>query len=189
MLVGYARTSTTEQVNGLESQLLSLQRAGCEKIFSEQISSKAERDQLRRALEFAREGDVFVVTKLDRLARSMRNLLDIVETLENKHVSLRILDMNLDTSTATGKLMLNVIGAVAEFEHAVMLERQREGIAVARAKGKFKGRPSIVPKLMPEIRQLHESGVKPVEIARRLNISRISVYRALRSSSIESNAE
>src|SRR5690606_13852667 len=110
-------------------QIEQLKKSGCEKIFSEQISARAERLELERALEFVREGDIFVVTKLDRLARSMRDLVRIVERLQTKNVPLRILDMNLDTSTPTGTLMLNVLGAVAEFERAIMLERQREGIA------------------------------------------------------------
>src|SRR5690606_1410731 len=99
---------------------------------------------------------------------------------ERRRVTLRILDMNLDTSTPTGRLMLNLLGSIAEFERAIMLERQREGIARARACGKFKGRPKIVEKLLPEIRELRANGVKPQEIARRLNISRISVYRGFR---------
>lgn len=180
MIIGYARTSTADQIAGFDHQLDQLKKAGCEKIFAEQVSSVAERDELERALNFVREGDTFMVTKLDRLARSMKNLLEICELLERRRVTLRILDMNLDTSTPTGRLMLNLLGSIAEFERAIMLERQREGIARARACGKFKGRPKIVEKLLPEIQGLRANGVKPQEIARRLNISRISVYRGFR---------
>lgn len=185
VLIGYARTSTIDQVAGFEAQIEQLKKSGCEKIFSEQISARAERLELERALEFVREGDIFVVTKLDRLARSMRDLVRIVERLQAKNVSLRILDMNLDTSTPTGMLMLNVLGAVAEFERAIMLERQREGIARARASGKFKGKPAKVPKLMPEILRLHNDGIAAAEIARRLRLGRVTVYRALRSSKVD----
>ena len=129
MRVGYARTSTLEQIAGLEAQRASLTASGCEKVYSEQVSSVAVRRQLQAAMEFVREGDQLVVTKLDRLARSVVHLGKIVEELEQRKVGLHILDLNLDTSTATGKLMLNVIGSVAQFEREMMLERQREGIA------------------------------------------------------------
>ncbi len=103
------------------------------------MSSVAARPELEAALDFVREGDVFVVTKLDRLARSVANLLEIVARLERKGVTLRILNLGLDTSTPTGKLMLTVMGGVAEFERSMMLERQREGIAKAKGEGRYKG--------------------------------------------------
>src|SRR5262249_32531623 len=144
MIVGYARTSTTEQIAGLEAQHRDLSAAGCERIWQEHVSSVAERPELAALLDYVRDGDVFVVTKLDRRARSVANLGQIVERLERKGVTLRILGMGLDTSTATGKLMLNVIGAVAQFEREMMLERQRDGIAAARAAGKYRGRKPTV---------------------------------------------
>ena len=122
MIVGYARTSTLEQVAGFEAQDRDLHLAGVERIFQEQVSSVAARPQLEAALDFVRDGDVFVVTKLDRLARSVANMLEIVARLEKKDVALRILNLGLDTSTPTGKLMLTVMGGVAEFERAMMLE-------------------------------------------------------------------
>jgi DNA invertase Pin-like site-specific DNA recombinase len=140
MLIGYARTSTLEQKAGLEAQIEALRAIGCEKVYQEQTSSVAARAQLRAAVEFSREGDTLVVTKLDRLARSVRHLGEIVDELEGKKVGLRVLDLGLDTSNATGKLMLNVLGAVAQFEREIMLERQREGIAKAKAEGRYKGR-------------------------------------------------
>src|SRR5277367_4380463 len=140
MIVGYARTSSLSQVAGLEAQVRDLQEAGCDKIFSEQVSSVAERQQLEAALDYVREGDQFVVTKLDRLARSVADLLVIVARLERKKVSLRVLSISgaqaLDTSTSTGRLMLAVIGAVGQAEREAMLERQREGIAKAKREGK-----------------------------------------------------
>ena len=136
MLVGYARTSSLAQVAGLEAQERELRAAGCDKIFAEQVSSVAQRDQLEAALDYVREGDTFTVTKLDRLARSVGDLLEIVARLEAKKVSLRVLAMSgaepLDTGTAIGRLMLAVIGAVGQAEREAMLERQREGIAKAK---------------------------------------------------------
>ena len=183
MLVGYARTSSLSQVAGLEAQERELRVAGCDKIFAEQVSSVAQRDQLEQALDYVREGDTFTVTKLDRLARSVGDLLDIVSRLEAKRVSLRVLSMSgaqpLDTGTATGRLMLAVIGAVGQAEHEAMLERQREGIAKAKREGGTKavcrppdGRPA-------EIIRLKEEGVRPSEIASKLGIGRASVYRVL----------
>ena len=131
MLVGYARTSTLDQIAGLEAQRESLRAIGCERLYEEQVSSVGVRKALRDALGFCREGDTLVVTKLDRLARSVRHLGEIVEGLEQRKIGLRILDLGLDTSNATGRLMINVLGSVAEFERAIMLERQREGIAKA----------------------------------------------------------
>jgi len=129
MLVGYARTSSLGQVAGLEAQERELLTAGCQKVFREQVSSVAKREQLEAALDYVREGDSFLVTKLDRLARSVGDLLNIVAFLETKKVSLRVLSMSgfqpLDTGTATGRLMLAVIGAVGQAERETMLERQR----------------------------------------------------------------
>ncbi len=140
-LVGYARTSTVDQKAGLDAQLRDLSSAGCGKIFKEEMSSVgSKRRQLEAALEWVREGDKLVITKLDRLARSVPDLVAITQALKREKVELQILSMNLDTSTPTGKLMLNLLGAIAEFERELMLERQREGIAKARAEGRYVGR-------------------------------------------------
>ncbi|BAI72022.1 DNA-invertase [Azospirillum sp. B510] len=181
MIVGYARTSTVEQEAGLDAQLRDLEAAGCERIFREQVSSVdvAARDQLTAALDFVREGDALVVTKLDRLARSVAHLLEIVAVLGRKNVALRILGLGIDTGTPTGKLLLTVMGGIAEFERSIMLERQREGIAKAKADGKYKGRKPTARAKATEVRQLHADGVGPAEIARRLDIGRASVYRVL----------
>ncbi len=135
MIIGYARTSTIKQVAGLEAQQRELSAAGVERVFAEQTSSVGPRKALEDALDFVRNGDVLVVTKLDRLARSVRDLVAIVDRIERKSASLRILAMGLDTGGPTGRLMLNVLGAVGQFEREVMLERQREGIAKAKGKG------------------------------------------------------
>jgi DNA invertase Pin-like site-specific DNA recombinase len=179
MLVGYARTSTVDQAAGFEAQLRELKVAGCERVFSEQVSSVGQRDQLTAALDFVRDGDVLVVLRLDRLARSVAHLLDIVARLEAKKVGLRILNIGIDTNTASGKLVLHVLGAIGEFERAILLERQREGVAKAKAEGKYKGRAPTARAKGPEVKRLRQEGVGPVEIARRLKISRASVYRVL----------
>jgi DNA invertase Pin-like site-specific DNA recombinase len=179
MNFGYARTSTCEQEAGFDAQRRDLVLVGCEKVFSEQVSSIAKRSQLDRLLDELRPGDVLVVTKLDRLARSMRDLLSIVDRIEVAGASLQILAMNLDTGTPTGRLMLTVFGGVAEFERAMMLERQREGIAKAKAEGKYRGRAPTAKAKANEIKVLSAAGLGPTEIARRLDVGRSSVYRAL----------
>lgn len=179
MLVGYARTSTLDQKAGLEAQLRDLYREGCEKVFEEQVSSVdvRARDRLEEALGFVREGDYLVVTKLDRLARSMDHLLQIMGRLRDRKAHLKIIGLNLDTSTPTGKLMLNLLGSVAEFEREIMLERQREGIARAKAAGKYKGRKPTAQAKTQEVLKLRDEGIRPTEIAKQLNIGRASVYR------------
>ena len=184
MHIGYARTSTTEQVAGLEAQERDLKAAGVERIFREQVSSVARREQLEAMLDFAREGDTVTVTKLDRLARSVRDLMAIVDRLAAKSVGLRILAMNMDTATPTGKLMLTILGGVAEFERELMLERQREGIAKAKAEKKYKGRAPTARNKAAEIEVLLRLHVGPQEISRRLKISRSSVYRVMEHAGI-----
>ena len=177
--IGYGRTSTFEQQAGLEAQLRDLRAAGCEKIFDEQVSSIGKRPQLNACLDFVREGDTLVVTKLDRLARSTQHLLEIADRVKSKGAVLHILNLGADTGTATGKLMFTVIGAIATFEREMMLERQREGIAKAKAEGKYRGRKPTARAKAAEIATLRADGVRPVEIARKLGIGRASVYRAL----------
>lgn len=181
MLIGYARTSTLDQKASIEAQVRDLTGAGCEKLFSEQVSSVdvTNREQLAQALDFIREGDTLVVTKLDRLARSVGHLLSITEALKAKGAALRILNMGIDTSTPTGKLMLTVLGGIAEFEREIMLERQREGIAKAKADGKYKGRKPTARAKENEVLRLKAEGVGATEIAKRLGIGRASVYRIL----------
>src|SRR5262245_19156288 len=179
--IGYARTSTVEQIAGLETQDWELREAGIEKVFSERVSSVAKREQLEAALEFSRKGDVLVVTKLDRLARSMTDLVTITSKLKTKGVELQVLAMNLDTTTPTGKLMLNLMGSFAEFEREIMLERQREGVAKAKAEGKYKGRVPTAQRKAVDVIQLRGQGVKPEAIAEKLGISRASVFRVLKN--------
>jgi len=179
MDIGYARTSTIEQEAGFEAQLRELERCGCEKIFKEQVSSVAQRVQLEEAIEFARVGDTFVVTKLDRLARSITDLLQTLHRLELKKVEVKILNLGLDTGTPTGKLILTVLGGIAQFEREMMLERQREGIDKAQKAGKYKGRKPIHEEKRAAILRLAGEGVTKVEIAKQLGVGQATVYREL----------
>jgi DNA invertase Pin-like site-specific DNA recombinase len=185
MKIGYARTSTTEQVAGFEAQERELLAAGCDKLFAEQVSSVARRDELEAALDFAREGDVLVVTKLDRLARSMADLVGIVQRLEKKGVALHVLALNLDTSTPTGKLMLNLLGSIAQFERELMLERQREGIAKAKAEGKYTGRQATARRKTDEVLSLRAQGLAIPAIINETGVSRASVFRILKGNNHE----
>jgi len=183
MKIGYARVSTVDQDAGLEAQIRDLKAAGCEKVFAEKISGKdAKRPELLAALEFIRTGDVLVVTKPDRMARSTADLLAYVEALKTKGCGLIVLSMNgttLDTTSPTSKLMLTMLAAVAEFERDLMLERQREGIAKARQEGKYKGRPRTVMSQAETIRKMKADGLSAAAIAKELGIARSGVYRAL----------
>jgi DNA invertase Pin-like site-specific DNA recombinase len=183
MFVGYARTSTVEQEAGLAAQVRDLQAAGCEEVFAEQVSSVAAiRPKLDAALGFIRKGDCLVVAKPDRLARNVADLLRIVEDLEGRGIGLRILSMGgteLDTRSPTAKLMLTMLGAVAAFERELMLERQREGIRKAAEAGKYKGRAPTAQRQGADVLRLKAEGVQAAEIAKRLGISRASVYRVV----------
>jgi DNA invertase Pin-like site-specific DNA recombinase len=140
-----------------------------------------DRTRLAAALEYVREGDTFIVTKLDRLARSVAHLVEITAELKHKGVALKIVDMGVDRGTPTGRLFLNIVGSIAEFEREIMLERQREGIAAAKAQGKYKGRAPTARGQTAEIRRLAAEGVGKAEIARRLGVGERSVYRMLAS--------
>lgn len=182
MDIGYARTSTDEQKAGLEAQVRELQAYGVQEVYQEQVSSVAERMQLTAALRSLRQGDKLIVTKLDRLARSVKHLGEILEEIEAKKAGLVILSMSLDTSTATGKLMLNVMSSVAQFEREMMLERQREGIAKAKAEGKYKGRAPTARSKADAVKALLAQGMEKTDIAKHLGISRASLYRILATS-------
>lgn len=187
MLVGYSRTSTVEQIAGFEAQLRDLHRIGCEEVFQEQVSSVAQRAELDNALKFVRKGDTLVVTKLDRLARSTQHLLKIVEELEAKGVSLRILDFGgaeVDTQSPSGKLMLTMFAAMAQFERETMLSRQREGIAKAKAAGRYKGRAPVPTEQVRRVKLLKAEGLKASEIAKQLSLGRSTVYRLIKEQMI-----
>lgn len=182
--IGYARTSTVEQRAGLEAQLRDLQAAGCGErdIYREQVSSVAERPELDLVLSrILRRGDTLVVTKLDRLARSVADLVAITGRLKAIGAELKVLDSPIDTASPYGELILHVLGAIAQFEREIMLARQREGIAKARADGKFKGRVPTVRRQAAEIRRLKAEGLSNGEIARRLGVHTSNVGRVLKA--------
>ena len=188
MLIGYARTSTAEQVAGLAGQERDLRAAGAERVYSEQVSSVTTRAQLTECLSYLRDGDVLVVTKPDRLARSTAELLTIEADLSRRSIGLVVLSMGgerLDTRNPTSKLMLTILAGVATWEREIMLERQREGIAKARADGKYKGRAPTVARQAEQIREAHAAGERPTKIAKRMGIARSSVYRFLPSQEAE----
>jgi len=180
MRIGYARTSTVEQKAGLEAQLRDLQAAKVEKIFQEQLSSiDASRPQLEAAIDYCRDGDVLVCTKLDRLARSVADLVAIEARLKAKGAAILIMDPAMDTSTPNGRLIFNIIASIAQFEREIMLTRQREGIAKAKGEGKYKGRKPTARAKAGVVHELLAAGVGPTEIAKRLQIGRKSVYRII----------
>jgi len=177
MKIGYARTSTVEQNYSLEDQIERLESQGCEKIFSEKVSSVQSRPEFEKCIEFAREGDVVVITKLDRFARSITDLWKHITALEEKGAALQILDLNLDTSTPNGRLQITLLGGIAQWEREMMLERQKVGIAKAKQEGKYLGRVPTAHRKSKEIQRLHSEGMKPSIIAKELNIGVASVYR------------
>ena len=177
MLYGYARVSTTDQDTTIQEA--ALRAAGCEMIRAEKESgtSREGRAELRLLLDFMRAGDVLVVTRVDRLARSIADLQDIVRELRQKGAALRATEQPIDTSTAAGKAFLDMLGVFAEFETNLRKERQTEGIAKAKAAGVYKGRKPSIDR--ESVLELHKAGVGPSEIATRLKIGRASVYRML----------
>jgi DNA invertase Pin-like site-specific DNA recombinase len=186
MLCGYARTSTTDQTAGLKGQERDLRAAGAERVFTEQVSSIAQRSGLKACLEFLRDGDALMVTKPDRLARNTGELLTIKADLSARGIGLVVLSMGgerLDTRNPTSKLMLTILAGVATWEREIMLERQREGIAKAKAEGKYLGRKATIE--AGEVLALKAEGIGPAAIAKRLGIARSSVYRMLEQKTAE----
>ena len=182
MLIGLARTSTLEQVEGLEGQVRDLEAYGCKRVFKEQVSSTAEREQLETGLGILRAGDKLVVTKLDRLAKSVQHLSQIIKKINSVGASLVILDMGgtaVDTSKPTGNLILNVMSSIAHFERAMMLERQREGIAKAKADGRYLGRKPTARAKTDLVKLALDKGISKAQICRDLDISKTSLYRII----------
>jgi DNA invertase Pin-like site-specific DNA recombinase len=176
---GYARVSTTHQ--DLETQVEKLAKAGCTIVREEKMSgtTREGRAELGTLLQFLRSGDILMVTKVDRLARSVGDLQEIVKVIKAKGAALKATDQPIDTSTAAGKCFLDMLGVFAEFETNLRRERQMEGIARAKARGVYEGRkPSINSE---EVRRLAGQGVGATDIARRLGIGRASVYRLLKN--------
>ena len=179
VLVGYARVSSLDQDHSLQKNRL--EESGCEKIFSEKQSgvTKKNRTALAECLNYMREGDTLVITKIDRLARSARDLHNIVHDLESSNINLMVLDQSIDTRTPAGKAFLGMLATFAEFETNIRKERQLEGIAKAKAEGKFKGRKPTAQAKKPEMIKLLESGMSKPKIAKELGVSVASVYNVL----------
>jgi DNA invertase Pin-like site-specific DNA recombinase len=178
--VGYARVSSTGQ--DLSVQLDRLETAGCEKIFQEKRSGvDAGRPALKRCLEYLREGDTLLVTKIDRLARSTADLYSIVQKLADKGVAFKVVDdPTIDTATRTGKLMMGILALIAEFENDIRHERQMDGIAKAKERGvQFGRKPILVAETVKQVRKLRKAGKTVPEIMRQTSLSKASVYRAL----------
>ena len=180
MLVGYARVSTQDQKP--ELQLDALKAAGCEKVFVEKASgAQRERPELTAALDYVRDGDTLVVWKLDRLARSMKQLIETVEGLEDKGIGFRSLTEAIDTTTAGGKLVFHVFGALAEFERSIIRERTRAGLDAARARGRKGGRPPKLKEadLKAARAMLADKSITVEEVAKHLRVSSATLYRHL----------
>ncbi len=182
MLVGYARKSTTDQQSGFDAQLVELKTYGCGRTFKEQVSAVASRGELDRAINMLREGEKLVFTKLDRLARNVMHMSELLRHIETKGAGLVILSLGsetVDTTTATGKLILNMMVSVAQFEREMMKERQVEGIKRAKAEGKYKGRVPTAMRQADKVKALVEAGVQRVQVQEQLGISKASYYRCL----------
>lgn len=182
MKIGYARVSTSDQ--NLESQVALLKEAGCGKIFEDVISgAKTERKGLKEMLEYARAGDTIVIYKLDRLGRSLKELLTLIDDLKKREITLVILSQNIDTSTSTGKLMLQLFGMIAEFERELIRERTMIGLKSARARGKIGGRKYILNKEQIEnLKLIHSTGKTPIaEICKMFGIKKPTLYKYLKA--------
>ena len=184
MLIGYARTSTTDQQAGFDSQLVELEAYGSELTFKEQVSAVASRGELDRAIDMLSEGDKLVLTKLDRLARNVMHMGELQQQIEAKGAGLVILSLGsetIDTTTAIaiGKLIVNMMVSVAQFEREMMKERQVEGIKRAKAEVKYKGRVPTAMCQADKVKALVEAGVQRVQVHEHLGISKASYYRCL----------
>ena len=181
--VGYSRVSTTDQ--DTTAQVMRLEAAGCQRIFTETISSRVEhRPQLAACLEYLRQGDALVAVRLDRLARSTRELLEIAQGLENRGIDLVVLDQQLDTSTPAGKLMFSVLAAIAQFERDLIRERTLDGLARAKAQGKVGGRrPTIAGQRAQLVKRLAAEGQSVLQIAASIEASPSAVHLLLSKAS------
>jgi DNA invertase Pin-like site-specific DNA recombinase len=186
MRIGYGRVSTRDQ--NPDAQEDALTAAGCDRIFVDKLSGKlASRPELDKALLSARDGDQFVITKLDRLGRSLKNLIELSEQLQKQGVALVVLDQGIDTSTPVGRMFFHILGAIAEFEHSLMVERTKEGLEAARARGRKGGRKPVLRKRQVELAQsmydeLGEDGKRKhtvQDIADELGVARTTIYRYL----------
>jgi len=179
--LGYARISTADQ--DPQGQLLALENAECDQVWTEQASGVASaRPQLRDLLDHARTGDVLVVWRLDRIGRSLQHLIQFTQDLDKRGIQFHSLTEGIDTTTASGQLLFNIMGSLAQFEHALIKERTHAGLEAAQAKGRRGGRPPVLtPQVRKTIIDLRDNGQNVPDIARTLRISKASVYRACSS--------
>lgn len=190
MIIGYARVSTQDQ--NLELQLDALQKAGCEETFHEKITGKSkDRPELNLCFKTLRKGDVFVVWKLDRLARSLKDLVEILSDLENRGVGFRSLTESIDTTSPSGKLIFHIFGALAEFEHSLIRERTLAGLASARARGRKGGRKPILSKadIQKAAAMLKDPLITKTEVAEHFKISRVTLNKSLKREGYSGLAE
>ena len=183
MLIGYARVSTVDQTLALQQD--ALEKAGCERIFTDTASgAKAERIGLADAAAYAREGDVLVVWRLDRLGRSLKHLIETITSLNERKIGFKSITEAIDTTTSGGKLIFHIFGALAEFERDIIRERTQAGLTAARARGRKGGRPRVLtPKKVQMAQALYNDKTNTInEICRTLSISRATLYRYIRSS-------
>jgi DNA invertase Pin-like site-specific DNA recombinase len=179
-LIGYTRVSSDAQSLGL--QIDALKAAGCERIFTEKVSgATADRPQLAKALDYMRQGDTLVVWKLDRLARSMAQLVMTIERLEQMHIGFRCLTQPIDTTSASGRLVLGIFSALAEFERELIKERTNEGLTAARARGRKGGRPAVLnSEAWATVRAMLKGGARVTAAAKAAGVSRTALYQAVR---------
>ena len=178
MIIGYARVSTNDQ--NLDAQIAALAEAGAEKIFEEKVTGKSkDRPELHKLLEQLRESDVVIVTKYDRLARSLKDLMEIVETIRKRNAGFRSLGEDIDTTTPTGRLFFHIFGSIAEFERERIVERTHEGLSAARKRGRVGGRrPSLTPEQRDEVRRMRDDEHRKIsEIARIFGVSHMTIRR------------
>jgi len=173
--IGYARVSTLDQ--NLEMQLDELQKVGCSKIFKEKASSVKKRPELEKCLEYLREGDTLVVWKLDRLGRTTKKLLELIDDLKDRNINLQIITLGVDTSTAAGRLFFTMMAGLAEMERELIRERTNAGLKAARARGRLGGRKKIDQEILNRANMMYEAKMTVEDITKTLNISRSTFYK------------
>jgi len=180
MKIGYARVSSHDQDTQL--QIDALNAAGCERIYEEkQSGTKKDRPELQQCLKSLREGDVLIVWKLDRLGRSLQNLIELITNLENRHIGFQSLTENIDTTSPTGKLIFHIFGSLAEFERGLIRERIKAGLAAAKKKGKKFGRPEALNEKDKEMAlAMFNGGAAKIDIAKHFNVTRQTIYSLLK---------
>ena len=182
---GYARVSTHDQHTTI--QVEALKAAGCHRVWEEKVSgtSRVPRMELESVLSYLRSGDTLVVTRIDRLARSLKDLQDIIHELKGRGVHLQATEQPIDTSTAAGKAFLDMLGVFAEFETNLRRERQLDGIAMAKAAGKYKGKAPLKQELKDQVINLFKSGTKQVDIINQVDVGRTSVHSILKAAGLK----